>query len=76
MIFIVAMVLATELIAARRRTEESLRQTQAKLAHATQTAAPIGVLSLSHSRDQPTSERNGCEWANLRALAFNQSPER
>jgi K+-sensing histidine kinase KdpD len=33
-VFIVAIILATELIAARRRAEESLRQTQAKLAQA------------------------------------------
>ncbi|MBB5318111.1 sensor histidine kinase [Tunturibacter empetritectus] len=55
-VFIAAMVLATELIAARRLAEESLRQTQAKLAQATQIAT-ISEFSASviHEISQPLS---------------------
>jgi C4-dicarboxylate-specific signal transduction histidine kinase len=55
-VFIAAMVLATELITARRRAEESLRQTQAKLAQATQVAT-ISEFSASviHEISQPLS---------------------
>jgi C4-dicarboxylate-specific signal transduction histidine kinase len=55
-VFIAAMILATELIAARRRAEESLRQTQAKLAQATQIAT-ISEFSASviHEISQPLS---------------------
>lgn len=56
LVFITAMTLATEVIAARRRTEESLRQTQAKLAQATQKAA-LSAFSASviHEISQPLS---------------------
>jgi C4-dicarboxylate-specific signal transduction histidine kinase len=55
-VFIAAMILATELIAARRRAEESLRQTQVKLAQATQIAT-ISEFSASviHEISQPLS---------------------
>jgi C4-dicarboxylate-specific signal transduction histidine kinase len=55
-VFIVAMILATELIAARRRAEESLRQTQVKLAQATQIAT-LSEFSASviHEISQPLS---------------------
>jgi C4-dicarboxylate-specific signal transduction histidine kinase len=55
-VFIAAMVLATELIEARYRSEESLRQTQAKLAQATQIAT-ISEFSASviHEISQPLS---------------------
>jgi C4-dicarboxylate-specific signal transduction histidine kinase len=55
-VFIVAMILATELIAATRRAEESLRQTQVKLAQATQIAT-ISEFSASviHEISQPLS---------------------
>jgi C4-dicarboxylate-specific signal transduction histidine kinase len=55
-VFIAAMILATELIAAKRRSEESLRQTEAKLAHAMQTAT-LSEFSASviHEISQPLS---------------------
>jgi C4-dicarboxylate-specific signal transduction histidine kinase len=55
-IFIAADILATELIAARRRSEESLRQTQAKLAQAMRVAT-LSEFSASviHEISQPLS---------------------
>jgi len=55
-VFIIAMILAAELIAARHRAEESLRQTQVKLAQATQIAT-ISEFSASviHEISQPLS---------------------
>jgi C4-dicarboxylate-specific signal transduction histidine kinase len=54
--FIAATVLATELIAARYRSEESLRQTQAKLAQATQSATMAEFsASVIHEISQPLS---------------------
>jgi C4-dicarboxylate-specific signal transduction histidine kinase len=55
-VFIAAMILATELIAARRRAEESLRQTQVKLSQATQIAT-LSEFSASviHEISQPLS---------------------
>jgi C4-dicarboxylate-specific signal transduction histidine kinase len=55
-VFIVAMILATELIAAKRRSEESLRQTQTKLSQAMQ-AATLSEFSASvvHEISQPLS---------------------
>jgi signal transduction histidine kinase len=68
-VFIVAMVLATELIAARHRAEESLRQTQTKLAQATQTAT-IAEFSASvvHEISQPLSAVVAHGQASLRWL--------
>ncbi|HEX3374220.1 MAG TPA: ATP-binding protein [Edaphobacter sp.] len=55
-VFIAAMILATELIAARRRSEESLRQTQTKLAQAMRIAT-LSEFSASviHEISQPLS---------------------
>jgi signal transduction histidine kinase len=55
-VFIGAMIFATELIAARRRSEESLRDTQAKLAQAMQVAT-LSEFSASvvHEISQPLS---------------------
>jgi C4-dicarboxylate-specific signal transduction histidine kinase len=55
-VFIAAMILATELIAAKRRSEESLRQTQTKLAQAMQVAT-LSEFSASviHEISQPLS---------------------
>ena len=55
-IFIAAMILATELIAAKRRSEESLRRTQTKLSQAMQVAA-LSEFSASviHEISQPLS---------------------
>ena len=69
-VFIAAMVLATELIEARHRAEESLNRTQAKLAQATADRHHIGVLGLRHSRDQPTPECHGCKWSNSACAGF------
>jgi C4-dicarboxylate-specific signal transduction histidine kinase len=67
--FIAAMILATELIAARRRTEESLRQTQMKLAQATQTATLAEFsASVIHEISQPLSAVVAHGQASLRWL--------
>lgn len=72
LVFIAAMILATELIAARRRAEESLRQTQAKLAQATQTAA-LSEFSASviHEISQPLSAMVANGQACVRWLTAN-----
>jgi C4-dicarboxylate-specific signal transduction histidine kinase len=55
-VFIAAMILATELIAARRRSEESLRQTHAKLAQAMRVASLAEFsASVIHEISQPLS---------------------
>ena len=55
-VFIAAMILATQLIAAKRRSEESLRQTQTKLSQAMQVAT-LSEFSASviHEISQPLS---------------------
>ncbi len=71
-VFIAAMVLATELIAARRRAEESLRQTQAKLAQATQTATMSQFsASVIHEISQPLSAMVANGQACIRWLAVD-----
>lgn len=74
LVFISAMVFASELIAARRRTEESLRQTEAKLARATQraTAAELSA-SVIHEINQPLSALVSNGQACLRWLT-NKTP--
>ena len=55
-VFIAVMILATESFATRRSAEESLRQAQAKLAQATQTATlSVFAASVIHEISQPLS---------------------